>query len=143
MDLLLSLTKMISLALLFLDTLLAVVWPFVFIFFLIEAVRRAITGERYRLVALTAGFALLVMLGPALSRAVSGTAGMTGHSGLLGYLALFLRLLDLLFPLSVLWPFLFVFCLVEAIKRAVKEEPYTLIAMAAGFAVMVMLSPLI
>lgn len=57
-------------------------------------------------------------------------------------LSLFVNL-NALFPLSLLWPFLFVFALLKAIQRIVRDEPFWSFGLAAGFALLVMSSPLI
>lgn len=51
--------------------------------------------------------------------------------------------LNALFPLSLLWPFMFVFTLLKAVQRIVRDEPFWSFGLAAGFALLVMSSPLI
>lgn len=55
----------------------------------------------------------------------------------------FFQDLNAIFPLSLLWPFLFVFSLIRAIRSAVRDEPYLLTGILAGFSLLVLLSPII
>ena len=59
------------------------------------------------------------------------------------FLVDFFRLVNAIFPISILLPFIFVFALIEAIRLALQEKPYALVGTIAGFALFVMLSPLI
>lgn len=59
------------------------------------------------------------------------------------FLVDFFRLVNAIFPISILLPFIFVFALIEAIRLALQEKPYALVGTIAGFTLFVMLSPLI
>ena len=59
------------------------------------------------------------------------------------FLVDFFRLVNAIFPISILLPFNFECALIEAIRLALQEKPYALVGTIAGFALFVMLSPLI
>ena len=59
------------------------------------------------------------------------------------FLVDFFRLVNAIFPISILLPFIFVFALIEAIRLALQEKLYALVGTIAGFTLFVMLSPLI